>query len=217
MAIDDPFEAVAKQYPNDEPKIPKSVSGSMGAAITVAALAGVPHLAVPAAIVSAWNRLTNRDNFRNRTEETQALLVERVRTLEAQYQRLEDEQRPLTVDLEDLKSSIQLAIVNDAQTFDDRKRERFIRAISNATISPARVSDLVSFIQDIDQLNEADITDRCYRKRAQQSPTCSRATERGHASFTAWMTCATRFLQRRRKGIPSASAASFRPLRSSRS
>jgi hypothetical protein len=158
MAIDDPFDAVAKQYPKDESNIPKAVSGVTGAMLTVAALAGVPNLAVASAIVSAWNRLTNRDDFRNRTEETQALLVERVRTLEAQYERLESEQRPLTVDVEDLKSSIQLAIVNDAQTFDDRKRERFIRAISNATISPAKVSDLVSFVQDIDQMNETDVT-----------------------------------------------------------
>ena len=31
-------------------------------------------------------------------------------------------------------------------------------ALANATISPARIRDLVSFVRDIEQLNEADIT-----------------------------------------------------------
>ena len=158
MTIDDPFAAVAKQYPNDEPNLPKLVSGVTGAALTVAGLAAAPHISVPLAVVTAWHRLTNRENWKHRTEETQALLVERLRALEPEYERLESEQKQLRVAIEDLASSIQLAIVNDAQTFDDRKRERFVRAIANATISPAKVSDLVSFIQNIDQLNETDIT-----------------------------------------------------------
>jgi hypothetical protein len=129
-----------------------------GAALTIGTLFGIPHLAVPAAAVAAWNRLTNRDDWKNRTEETVEILIGRFREMEPEYKRLDSEQKQLKIDVADLKSSIQLAIVNDGSTWDDRKRDRYIRAITNATISPARVSDLVSFIQDIDQLNEADIT-----------------------------------------------------------
>ena len=57
----------------------------------------------------------------------------------------------------DLQSSIQIGIVNDGTTFDDRKRERFVSVVANATVSPSKVQDLVSFIQDIDRLNESDI------------------------------------------------------------
>jgi hypothetical protein len=158
MTIDDAFEAVDKQYPKDEPNIPKVVSEIAGAALTLATLSGVPHLAVPSAVVAAWNRVTSRNDWRNRTEETLALLVERLGRLEPEYDQIEKEQKELRVDIEDLKSSIQLAIVSDASAFNDRKRERFVGAIARATVFPSRVRDLVSFIQDIDQLNESDIT-----------------------------------------------------------
>lgn len=158
MAIDDPFDAIAKLYPKDESKIPKVVSGTSAAALTAATLAGVPHLAVASAVVAAWDKLTNRSNWQKRMDETQGILVEKFRTLEPEYERLASEQKQLKVDVADLQSSIQLAIANDSTLFDDRKRERFVNALANATISPARISDLVSFIQDIEQLNETDIT-----------------------------------------------------------
>ena len=72
MAIDDQFEALAKQYPKDEP--------------------------VASAAVTAWKRLTDRDEFRNRTEETQAILVERLKALEPEYERLDKEKVHLRVD-----------------------------------------------------------------------------------------------------------------------
>jgi hypothetical protein len=158
MAIDDPFDAVAQQNPKDEWKVPKVASGVSGAALTVATLAGIPHLAVASAVVGAWNKLTNRTNWQNRMEETQALIVERFRALEPEYKRLEEEQKQLKVDMEDLQSAIQLSIVNDSTLFNDRKRERYVSALTNATLGPARVTDLVSFIQDIEELNETDIT-----------------------------------------------------------
>jgi hypothetical protein len=157
MAIDDPFEAVEKQYPRDENRVPKIVADFSGGALTLASLASVPHLAVPIAALNACKRLLHGDDWRKRTEETQAILVERFRALEPEYERLDKEQKQLRVDVADLQSSIQLGVVNDGASFDDRKRERFIATITNATVSETRVSDLVSFIQDIDQLNEADI------------------------------------------------------------
>lgn len=157
MAIDDPFDAVARQYPQNEPNIPNVVAEVAGAALTIGGLAGVPHLAIPAAAVAAWARIARGDSWRKRTEETQAILIERLRALEPEYARLEREQKQLRVDVTDLQSSIQLSIASDGITFDDRKRERFVSAIANATICPAKVADLVSFIQDIEQLNETDI------------------------------------------------------------
>lgn len=158
MAIDDPIEAVEKQYPRGGDKVPKIVAGASGGALTIASLAAVPHLAIPIAAVTAWNRLIHGDAWRKRTEETQAILVERLRALEPEYEKLEKEQKQLRVEMTDLQSSIQVGIVNDGTTFDDRKRERFVSAVANATVSPSKVSDLVSFIQDTDQLNESDIT-----------------------------------------------------------
>jgi hypothetical protein len=157
MAIDDPFDAVAKQYPQNEPNTQKRVAEVAGAALTIGGLAAVPHLAIPAAVVAAWARFARGDTWRQRTEETQAILIERLRGLEPEYARLEREQKQLRVDVTDLQSSIQLAIASDGITFDDRKRERFVSSIANATICPAKVADLVSFIQDIEQLNEADV------------------------------------------------------------
>jgi hypothetical protein len=157
MAIDDPIEAIEKQYPRDQDKIPNVVAGVSGGALTVASLAAVPHLAIPIAAVTAWSRLIQGDAWRKGTEETQAILVERLRALEPEYERLEKEQKQLRVEMTDMQSAIQIGIVNDGTTFDDRKRERFVSAIANATVSPSKVRDLVSFIQDIDQLNESDI------------------------------------------------------------
>lgn len=157
MAIDDPIDAVEKQNPRDQDRIPKIVASVSGGALTVASLAAVPHLAIPIAAVTAWSRLIQGDTWRKRTEETQAILVERLRALEPEYERLEKEQKQLRVEMTDLQSSIQIGIVNDGTTFDDRKRERFVSVVANATVSPSKVQDLVSFIQDIDQLNESDI------------------------------------------------------------
>jgi hypothetical protein len=158
MAIDDQFEAVDKQYPKDEPNTQHVVSGVTSTALMLATLAGVPHLAVPSALVAVWDRLTGQNVWRNRIEETLALLVERFRALNPEFDQLDKEQKQLRVDVDDLKSSIQLAVVSDGATFNDRKRERFVNAIAGATICPTKVGDLVSFIQDIDQLNESDIT-----------------------------------------------------------
>jgi hypothetical protein len=158
MAIDDQFDALDEQFPKDEPNTQRAVIGVTGTALTLAALAGVPHLAVPSALVAVWDRLTSQKVWRSRTDGTLALLVERFRALDPEFDRLDREQKQLRVDVDDLKSSIQLAVVSDGATFNDRKRERFITAIAGATICPVVVSDLVSYIQDIDQLNESDIT-----------------------------------------------------------
>ncbi len=156
MAINEPFDAINQQYPEDESSTASLVLNVSTTALGFAGAAGIPHLAFASAVLGAAQRLLPN----NRLPRALAFvdeLVRRVKQLEQAFERRADEQKATPVQQEDLKAAIQLAMINDANFFDDLKRGRYVSTICNAVVGDTKVTDLVSFIQDIERLNETDI------------------------------------------------------------
>jgi hypothetical protein len=138
LLIDDPKAAFKEQYLNEE-KSPVSL-----------AVFGT-KLAFPKAgflldIFSRVNDHFQKPSVNERIAAMFQLLVQETEHLES-----------TKVDADDLQEAIQLAIRHDAEEFNDRKRERYVRLIGNALRSEARIQDVTTFIQTIEQLSERDV------------------------------------------------------------
>jgi len=158
MAIDDPFHAIDKQYPKGEGNIARTVNTVTEYSLTLGILSGVPHLAVAAALNKVWKTFISGDTYKARTEATLEMVIDALRRQSDKHEQLDREGKTLAVKVSDLEASLRLVLINDGIRFDDEKRTRFINAIANATISPTKIDSLSSFIDDIDKLNERDIT-----------------------------------------------------------
>jgi hypothetical protein len=60
-------------------------------------------------------------------------------------------------DPEDVAEAIQLAMRRDAEEFNDKKRERYVKLIGNALRSETQVQNVATFIQTLEQLNDRDV------------------------------------------------------------
>jgi hypothetical protein len=60
-------------------------------------------------------------------------------------------------DVEDMREAIQLALRRDAEAFNDRKREPYVRLISNALRSETQIKDVTTLVQTIKRLEERDL------------------------------------------------------------
>jgi hypothetical protein len=141
--IDDPFDQLKKQYP-EEQKNPGVDAALMASKALFPALA--PLLGVLGQVRERFTKTATMER-----------IADMLDLLENEVKRL-DSRQVTKVDLEDLKESMQLAIRYDAEDFNDRKRERYVRIIGNATASEQQISDLASFIRDIEQMGERDFT-----------------------------------------------------------
>jgi hypothetical protein len=141
--IDDPFDQLKKQYPEEQKNL------GVDAAL-IASKALFPQLAP---LLGVLNQVRERFT-KPATMERIAVMLD---LLENAVKRL-DSTNVTRLDLEDLKESLQLSIRYDAEDFNDLKRERYVKIIGNALLSDQEVADLASFIRDIEQMGERDYT-----------------------------------------------------------
>jgi len=140
MAIDDPFDAIKKAYPEQGPSLPADLT-------LMAAKCMLPGI-VTDALGTVFERL-NRNNQEQRAKATIELLMVELKGLKEKTVSKEE--------LNDLKEAIQLAIRHDVEEFNDRKRERYIKIIGNALREEKQIDDLASYIQDVERLSERDV------------------------------------------------------------
>jgi hypothetical protein len=140
MAIDDQYDAIKKAYPEKPSSLPKELA-ALAAKIAFPGIANV--------IIGVWERF-DRDVQFQRMSAISDLLVENVKDLNAVTATKED--------LEAVKEAIQLALRHDANEFNDKKRERYVKIIGNALRDEHQLEGLASYIQDVEQLSERDIT-----------------------------------------------------------
>jgi len=144
MAIDDPFDAVEKQYPvGSEAPLAELTLGSATVAL------GFPA-ASPLAILFGFLDSFNTSKRQDRGEAF-------VRTLIEQFKGLESSVKNMKTDVKEVQAALRVALHNDIDEMDDKKRDRYIRVATSAITLPTKVTDLVSFIRDVEQLGERDI------------------------------------------------------------
>jgi hypothetical protein len=140
MAIDDKYDAIKKAYPEKGSNLPEELA-ALAAKIAFPGVADI--------LVGVWERF-DRNAQLQRMMATSDLLVEDLKELAA-----------ATVTKKDLvavKDAIQLALRHDVNEFNDKKRERYVKIIGNALRDEKQIDDVASYIRDVEQLGERDIT-----------------------------------------------------------
>jgi hypothetical protein len=145
MAIDDPKAAFEQQYMQEEEDLPQ------GLAIFAGKVGG--KLAFPGGglaleiLEKVADVLFNDVTVRERLKAMWDMFVMEISHL-----------KTTKASREDIQTAIQLAFVYDRQQRDDKKRQRYLKLIGNALRSDKAISDIASFVQTIEQLNERDVT-----------------------------------------------------------
>jgi hypothetical protein len=140
MAIDNPYDAIDKAYPEKEPHLPTDLA-------LLAAKFALPGIISD--VLSAVCERLDRNAQGERAKATIELLMAEVKDVK--------EKKTSKEELNDLKESIQLSIRHDVAEFNDRKRERYIKIIGNALRDEKHIDDLASYIQDVERLGERDL------------------------------------------------------------
>jgi FtsZ-binding cell division protein ZapB len=140
MAIDNPFDAIEKAYPERAPQLPTDLA-------LLAAKFALPGI-VTDVLGTVCERL-DRNVQEERAKATIKLLAAELKDLKEKTASKEE--------LNDLREAIQLSVRHDVEEFNDRKRERYIKIIGNALRSTEQVDDLASYIQDVERLGERDL------------------------------------------------------------
>jgi hypothetical protein len=139
MAIDNPFDAIKKAYPEKGPSLPTDLT-------LLAAKFVLPGI-VTDALGAVFERLD-----RNVQEERARATIE---LMMAEFKDIKDKSASKE-ELSGLKEAIQLSVRHDVEEFNDRKRERYIKIIGNALREDKHIDDLASYIQDVERLGERD-------------------------------------------------------------
>jgi hypothetical protein len=141
MAIDKPREVFGNiYYPDEENKSPLEL-------VIFGSKLALPKAAIPLELFqTVYNRLTGISIGKRMTETWKFLINE--------FDRIDD----LKVDKADFQEAIQVVLRRDAEQFNDKKRERYVKLIGNAARSEEQINDVSSFIETIEQLNERDMT-----------------------------------------------------------
>jgi hypothetical protein len=142
MAIDDKYDAISKVYPEKPFYLPEELAAL--------ALKLMLPVSVTDILGTAWERL-DRNVQLKRANETSKLLMADMKDVKADV-------AATTKKIDDLKEAVQLALRYDVAEFNDKKRERYVKIISSALKDENQVDDLASYIQDVEQLGERDIT-----------------------------------------------------------
>lgn len=142
MAIDDPVDAVESQY-RETAELPAGL-----------VLSGL-EMAIPqgSLLFKLLGLLNDHFSSKGKWARAQAFwnaLRDKQKFLEADFEKLR-------VQVDDLAEAIQIAIVQDADSFNDDKRDRYLRILGNAVRSEQEIRDLASFIRDVEQLGDRDI------------------------------------------------------------
>lgn len=140
MAIDNPKTAFEEQYMKEEEKSP------VGLTVFTGKLA-FPKAALPLEIFRKVHERFLRPSIEERLEAMWKMLVMETEHLESTL-----------ANPEDVQEAIQIAMRRDAEEFNDKKRERYVRLIGNALRSEMQIQDIASFVQTVEQLNERDVT-----------------------------------------------------------
>lgn len=139
MAIDNPFDAIEKAYPEKQAYLPEDLA-------VFAAKCVLPEFVMDA-LGTVFERL-DRNLQTERAKATTKLLMDELKDLK--------EKKVSKEELDDFKEAVQLAIRHDVQEFNDNKRDRYVKIIGNAPREAKQIHDLASFIQDVEQLGERD-------------------------------------------------------------
>jgi hypothetical protein len=144
MAIDDPFDAVDKQYP-DGPDGPFAhlTLGSATAAL------GFP-IASPLAIIFGF-----LDSFSTQARLDRGLAF--IRVLNEQFKGLESSVKGMKTEVAEVQAALRIGLHNDLNEFNDQKRDRYITVAKSAVTFSTKVTDLVGFIRDVERLGDRDI------------------------------------------------------------
>jgi hypothetical protein len=146
MPIDDPFEAVNRQYPKsaiDGPFAELALGSSMAAAL------GAPATG-PLGVIFSF-----LDSFSAAAKLERGMAF--IRVLIEQFAGLEQKVTVMKTDVAEIHSALRVGLSNDLNEFNDVKRARYIRIAISAATSNTKVEDLVSFIHDVEQLGERDL------------------------------------------------------------
>jgi hypothetical protein len=139
MAIDDPKAAFEQQYMQEGEKSP------LGLTVFTGKLA-FPKAGLPLEIFRKVADRFTRASIEERLQAMWHMLVMETEHLET-----------TKANAEDIEEAIQLAMRRDAEEFNDKKRERYVKLIGNAVRSEEQIQDVASFVQTIEQLNERDV------------------------------------------------------------
>jgi hypothetical protein len=146
MAIDSRIDAVEKQYP--EPSEPP-----------VDLVLSLGELAFPAAApVLEFAKLVNGHLSKAKREERVRAFFDLLRDREKFLDALSERVDSLKVKVEDLAEAAETAAWRDADAPNDRKRDRYLKILGNAVRSAEQIQDVASFIRDVEELGEEDLT-----------------------------------------------------------
>jgi hypothetical protein len=144
VPIDDPFEAVERQYPNGS-DVPFAEL-TLGSATVALGFPVTSPLAILFGFIDSFNTSARQD----RGEAFIRVLIE-------QFKGLETSIKNMKTDVKEVQAALRIAIHNDLDEFNDQKRDRYITVATSAVSLQTKVTDLVSFIRDVEQLGERDI------------------------------------------------------------
>lgn len=145
MAIDNPYDQIEQQYPREAEGIVTALTRSLESASEI----GVPFPYGVGGFLSFMNSKT----MNARLERAHAFIDQLVLDLQA----VQGAIATMRTEMDEVQAAMRLSVEYDVDQFNDRKRERYISAITESISSETRVTDLVSFIQDIEKLGERDI------------------------------------------------------------
>src|SRR6266478_1398466 len=139
MAIDDPKAAFEQQYMQEEEK------SALGLVAFTGKLA-FPKAALPLEIFRRVANRFTRPSIEERMQAMWKMLVMETEHLET-----------TKANAEDIAEAMQLAMRRDAEEFNDKKRERYVKLIGNALRDETQIQDVATFIQTLEYLNERDV------------------------------------------------------------
>jgi hypothetical protein len=144
VAIDDPIEVFDQQYMREETELPSKLAKFAG---DIGSKLAFPDGGLALDILT---KVADALFDRASTTERITAMWEMIKT---EFKHVEKTK----ANHEDVQKAIQLAIWYDAHERDNKKRERYVKLLSNALRSETQIQDVTSFVQTIEQLTESDV------------------------------------------------------------
>jgi len=146
MAIDNVYDAIDKQNPEESDGVVSSITRAFDGAKTL----GIP---IPEPIIAFFSVL---DSMSREAREQRGIAF--IRQLVEDMQKVQGDVAKMRTDINEIQSAMRLSIQYDVDEFNDVKRARYISAIAVSISNQTKVHDLATYIQDIEKLGERDIT-----------------------------------------------------------
>jgi hypothetical protein len=143
VAIDNVYDAIDKQYPKD---------GILPSGLMKVLDAGKALGKVSPPIYGFFSFL-NSMTAKARQERAEAFVTQLVEDMG----KVQDAMAKMRTDITEVQAATRVSLEYDTEEFDDKKRDRYISAITTSITLETKVNDLVSFIQDVEKLGERDI------------------------------------------------------------